>query len=100
MQGKGLRDRASDFAGKNAVIVGVSFDAPAENKAFRDKFDFDYPLLTASPEMAMAYGAASDAGAKYPARAACVVRGDGTVHRWWGNVDAKTFAESVLAELP
>lgn len=78
----------------------MSFDSPADNKAFCDKFDFGYPLLTAMPEMAIAYGAAKDAGAKYPARAACIVRGDGTVHRWWGNVDAKTFADSVLKELP
>jgi peroxiredoxin Q/BCP len=47
----------------------VSFDTVADNKAFADKFDFPYPLLCDTDKsMSIAYGAAKDAGAKYPAR--------------------------------
>ena len=82
------------------MILGASFDTAAENKAFKDKFEFPFPLLTASKAMGVAYGAADDESAAMPKRAACVVAPDGTVHRWWANVDARTFPESVLQELP
>ena len=79
----------------------MSFDPPEANRAFRDKFSFEFPLLCdEDKKMAMAYGAAADADAGYPARAACVIAPDGTVHRYWPSVDAKTFPESVLQELP
>jgi len=79
----------------------VSFDTPADNKAFRDKYEFGFPLLSDTTKaMAVAYGAATDTNASHPARAACVIRADGTVHRWWPNVDARGFADSVLGELP
>ena len=32
IEGKGFRDRTPNFTSKNAVIVGASFDTPAENQ--------------------------------------------------------------------
>ena len=79
----------------------MSFDSPDDNRAFKEKFSFAFPLLCDQDKaMALAYGAAADASATHPARAACVIAPDGTVHRYWPNVDAKTFPESVLQELP
>ncbi len=83
------------------MILGVSFDTPADNLAFQQKYGFAFDLLTdADRRMAIAYGAAQDAGASHPGRAACVIAPDGTVHRWWAGVDARAFPESVLQELP
>ena len=42
MEGKGFRDRIQDFSSRNAVVVGVSCDSPADNRAFRDKFAFPF----------------------------------------------------------
>ena len=39
-------------------IAGISFDAPADNKAFAEKFDFPFPLLSdVDREVASRYGA-------------------------------------------
>ena len=46
IEGEGFRDRIQDFREKNCAILGVSFDAPSVNKAFKEKFDFPYDLLS------------------------------------------------------
>ena len=52
----------------------MSFDTVADNKAFADKFDFPYSLLCDTEKaMSIAYGAATDASAKYPARISYIV---------------------------
>ena len=51
------------------MIVGVSCDTPAENRAFREKFDFPYDLLCDEDRtVSMIYGAAESADQGYPAR--------------------------------
>ena len=62
------------------MILGVSFDTQAENKAFHDKFDFGYPLLCdTTRELGMAYGAADSADAKYANRISYIIGPDGTI---------------------
>ena len=79
----------------------MSFDTPADNKAFKDKFTFPFPLLSDTDrKMAIAYGAADDQKAQYPRRAACVIGPDGKIVKWYAKVDAKTFPETVLKDLP
>ena len=46
IEGNGFRDRIQDFEEKKCVVLGVSFDSAADNKAFKDKFDFPYDLLS------------------------------------------------------
>ena len=46
IEGKGFRDRIQDFKNRNASVVGVSYDSPTDNGAFRDKFSFPYDLLS------------------------------------------------------
>jgi thioredoxin-dependent peroxiredoxin len=79
----------------------VSFDSPADNHAFRLKFEFPFALLSDTDKsMAIAYGAADDAGAAYPRRAACIVDARGTVVQWYAKVDAREFPALALAALP
>ena len=83
------------------MLLGVSFDTPAENKAFKDKNSFPFALLSdADRSLAIAYGAADDKNAKYARRVACVIGPDGKVVKWYARVDAKSFPETVLADLP
>lgn len=64
----------------DTVILGVSFDSVADNKAFHDKYDFCYPLLCDTTRaMGMAYGAAASADAKYADRISYVIGPDGTI---------------------
>ena len=78
----------------------MSFDTPAENKAFAEKFGFGYPLLCdVDRAMGVAYGAA-DPGATGNARRIGVVVGpDGRVRSWEGKVDPKTWPQDVLKRL-
>src|SRR4051794_26052250 len=40
-----FRDELSQFAGKGAVVVGVSPDKPEDQAKFKQKFDLTFPLL-------------------------------------------------------
>ena len=79
IEGQGFRDRIQDFEAKNAVILGVSFDSEDDNRAFKEKYQFPYDLLTdAQKSMSIAYGAADDDSAK-PSRVSVLIGPNGKV---------------------
>lgn len=83
------------------MVLGASFDAPADNQAFRDKHGFPFPLLSDTErKLALAYGACDDAGASHARRAAVVIDGKGRIVRWYAKVDARAFPAEVLGDLP
>ncbi len=45
IEGCGFRDRMTKFKEKNAVVMGMSFDTPKDNKKFTEKFNFPFILL-------------------------------------------------------
>lgn len=80
--------------------MGVSFDAPEANNAFRQKFDFPYDLLTDGDKSAsIAYGAAADAAARTPARVSVLIGPDGRVAAAYGTVTPADHPGQVLADL-
>ena len=80
-------------------MVGVSHDAPDDNRAFRAKFDFPYDLLSDTDlSMSAAYGAAG-AGSSNASRVSVLVGPDGTVAASWGKVSPADHPAEVLAEL-
>jgi peroxiredoxin Q/BCP len=81
-------------------VLGASYDSAADNLKFRTKFSFPFPLLCDTDHaLAKAYGAYED-GKNSPNRAAVVIDGKGKIAKWWAKVDAKTFPDTVLKELP
>ena len=81
-------------------VAGVSFDTPAANKAFREKFSFPFPLLCDTErKLGLAYGACSDAKAGTAKRISVVIGPDGVVQRVYEKVDAKTHPQQVLDDL-
>ena len=101
MQGKGLRDRASNLDQKNAVVLGASFDSVEENKKFAEKFSFPFVLLSdAERKLGVQYGAAepgaTSGGAK---RVAYLIGPDGKIAKVWPKVDTKSFADEVVGSL-
>jgi len=82
------------------VVFGASFDSPDENRAFAEKFAFQFPLLTVDGVTAQAYGAA-DAGqtSGYAKRVGVVIAPDGAIKEWLPKVDAKTYPQDVLKRL-
>jgi len=82
------------------VIVGVSFDAVADNCAFAEKYGFPYQLLCDTDQsMSKAYGACADKGAKYPERITYVIDKGGTIV-WAEKVtDIDAHVPAALAQL-
>lgn len=82
------------------MIVGASFDTPRENRAFRDKFDFPFDLLSdESRRVGIAYGAAQSEDATYPARISYMIDTRGHIEHAFSDVDPSTHPEQVLAVL-
>jgi thioredoxin-dependent peroxiredoxin len=62
--------------------VGVSFDSPAENRAFAQKNGFSFPLLSdQSRELALAVGAADWPEDAFPRRVTFVIGPEGQVEQ-------------------
>lgn len=62
------------------MILGVSFDTPEANRAFRDKHGFPFALLSdRTREMALAYGACRSRRALFPDRITYILDADGRV---------------------
>ncbi|MBK8252059.1 MAG: redoxin domain-containing protein [Polyangiaceae bacterium] len=100
MEGRGFRDLKADFAAKNAVIYGVSFDSVQENKAFAEKFDFNYPLLCDTTRaMGVAYGAADSPSDGYAKRIGVVIGADGKIVEYSPKVSAQSYPAEVLSRL-
>lgn len=78
----------------------MSFDDVAANRAFREKFDFPYPLLCdTDKQLAIACGAAADPGAATPKRITVVVGPGGEVRKVYGAVKPAEHPRQVLEDL-
>ena len=81
-------------------MLGISFDPPADNLAFKDKFDFPYDLLSdVDRKVAMAYGAAEDAEAQYARRISYLIGPDGKIVKAYGDVKPADHPRQVLNDL-
>lgn len=75
----------------------MSFDSPEANRAFAEKHDFAFPLLSDEKrELAMAYGACEEAGARYPARLTFVISPEGIVEQAIETSDPAGQAQAIL----
>ncbi len=99
----GFRD--DDFAGQDAVVLGVSPDDIASHTRFRDKYDLNFPLLS-DPDhtVAEAYGAWGVKrmyGKEYEGvlRTTFVIGPDGRVERVYRKVRPDGHAVQVLSDL-
>ncbi len=99
-EGCGFRDRLPEFEKKNVQILGVSFDTVEENKAFAEKFEYNFPLLCDTKrEIGMAYGACDDPQAANAKRISYLIGPDGKIKHSFGKVDATSHPEQALAML-
>lgn len=84
-------------------MLGISFDNPADNKAFRDKFDFGFSLLSDEDKsVGAAYDAVRDPDeqfANFPKRISYLINPEGVVAKVYEVADPGGHAEAVLADL-
>jgi peroxiredoxin Q/BCP len=100
LEGRGFRDHQSYFDENNIRVVAVSFDSPADNAAFARRQEFGFPLLSDSNHaVAVAYGACSDADARYPDRVSFLIDEHGKIERVYDQVDPRDHPARVLADV-
>ena len=82
------------------MVLGVSFDTPAENRAFAEKFAFNFPLLCDTDrKLGVAYGAADTPASTSARRVGVVIGPDGKVKEWLPKVDARSYPKEVVKRL-
>jgi peroxiredoxin Q/BCP len=82
------------------VILGISNDAPAANRMFKDKFGFPFDLLSdTGNQVAVAYGAAEDTSAKSHKRISYVIDPAGRIQKVYETVKAAEHPEQVQQDL-
>ncbi len=100
LEGRGFRDHQEYYDDNGIRIVGVSFDPVDRNAAFALKYAFKFPLLCdVDREIALAYGACSDAKARYAERVSFLIDEDGKIARVYDHVDPRDHPAKVLAEI-
>ncbi len=84
-------------------MFGISFDVPADNKAFRSKFDFPFSLLS-DPDKTVgaSYEALRDPDdkfANFSQRISYLIDQEGTIVKTYEVEDPSGHAAAVLADL-
>ena len=98
-EGNGFRDRIQEFEKANTVIVGISYDSPELNKAFRDKFSFPYDLLSdENGQVSIAYGVSESDSARSP-RKSVLLDPNGSVAVAYDEVKPADHPDQVLSDL-
>jgi len=100
LEGRGFRDHQSYFDENNIHVVGISFDSIEDNAAFAKRYEFGFPLLSDKDHaVATAYGACSDANARYPDRVSFLIDEHGAIERVYDQVDPRDHPARVLADV-
>jgi peroxiredoxin len=85
------------------VILGASFDTPAENLAFADAQEFPYRLLSdVDRRVGAAYEVTREPHekyAEYPKRISYLIAPSGLIHKAYDVTDVAAHAGDVLADL-
>jgi peroxiredoxin Q/BCP len=104
-QACGVRDHQADYAGADAVVIGVSPDPVKEVKKFHDKQELNFPLLADEDHaVCEAYGTWQEKsmyGRKYwgSTRSTFVIDSDGVVRHVIAKAKPATHDDDVLAAL-
>lgn len=100
-QALGLRDQIESFEDIGCVVLGASFDEPADNRAFREKYALPFDLLSDEDQQLAEQLGVIDEGTVggYPRRIAHLVDASGNVRKRYDVEDPEFFAERVLDDL-
>ncbi len=104
-EGCTLRDEYAEFTAKNVAVLGMSADAPARQKKFADKYEFQYPLLGDEDKDVLrayhAWGLKKMYGREFEGiiRISYLIDENGMIEKAYPKVKTKTHAQDVLADL-
>jgi len=98
-----LRDQAQEFEDAGCRIFGISFDTPADNKTFKDKFEFPFSLLSDEDKVVgTSYEVLrepDDPFADFPQRISYLIDPHGVIQKSYAVTDPAGHAAEVLADL-
>jgi peroxiredoxin Q/BCP len=80
-------------------VLGASFDTPAENKAFAEKFGYPYKLLSFDADLGKQYDAYNEASANFAKRISYLIGPDRKVVKAYPKVKPADHPTEVLADL-
>jgi len=93
-----LRDSWNELEELGIAVLGVSFDSPEKNRAFAEKNNLPFLLLSDKDhEVAEAVGA-SRFMLPFAKRVSYLIDGDGNVLKAYPDVDPATHAREVLED--
>lgn len=81
------------------MILGASFDTSEENRAFQEKFNFPYDLLSDPDQIAGAAYGVIQAEKPYPARHSFLIDPDGNIAKVYDAVVPAEHPDEVLRDL-
>lgn len=82
------------------VVLGASYDDPAANKAFADKFKYPYKLLSFSKDDGKAYDAYDASADQYARRISYLIGPDRKIVKAYPKVKPAEHPSQVLADVP
>lgn len=100
--GQAAQQNLYQFEAYGCSVLGVSYDSPVRNRRFAGESGFTFPLLTATPELAEAWGCRrgpDEAWQSLPRRRSFLVDPEGVVAREYVAVDVATHVDEVLSDL-
>ena len=80
-------------------MLGASYDATEKNRAFCDKFDFPFKLLTFDKETGAAWDATDPTDPDWPRRITYLIGPDGRIAKAYETVSAGAHPAEVLADV-
>lgn len=98
IEGNTFRERIGDFEKRGVIVLGASFDEPAKNCAFADKFSFSYKLLSFDKAIDL-YDANDPTDPGWPRRISYLIGPDRRIVKTYDKVDPATHPGQVLADL-
>jgi thioredoxin-dependent peroxiredoxin len=81
-------------------VLGASFDDPAANKAFAEKFKYPYKLLSFELEDGKKYGAYDEGSGNYARRISYLIGPDRKIVKAYPKVKPADHPTQVLADVP
>lgn len=93
-EAKAFRDDFDKFAQKGAIVLGVSLDDAESHKAFREKYQLNFPLLVGGAELAKLYGVPTTGG--YAERQTFVIGPDGKIAKYFPRVNPNGHSAAIL----
>jgi len=93
-----IRDKYAVYKDNDIVVLGLSYDLPKDQKAFKEKYHLPFLLLSDSKkEVAKAYGAyQSFINALFPARKTFLVNEHGRIIKIFDKVDVEHHSTEIL----